>query len=58
MVDCADQEPDRQVSYSYNDGSLVGVPGYASELPYHAKGALASVQHANGLTGPMGLDAN
>ncbi len=32
--------------------------GLASELAYHANGALASVQHTNGLTDSMGLDPN
>ena len=53
---CLGQEPTRQISYSYRDGLLVGVPGYVSKLTYHGNGALAQVRHTNDLTDTIGLD--
>ena len=49
-------DPFRQVSYQYDNGFLVSVSGYAPELAYHGNGALARVQHANGLTDTLGRD--
>ncbi len=51
-------DPARQVSYSYNDGFLTGVPTFATEITYHANGALSHVMHANSTTDTVGLDPN
>jgi len=51
-------EPARIVPHQYTNGFLTAIPGYATGLTYHDNFALASVQHANGVTDWMGQDPN
>jgi RHS repeat-associated protein len=49
-------ETPRTVSYSYTNGVLTGVPGYASSITYHANGMINQVIHANGVVDSHYLD--
>ena len=53
---CRGKDPIRQVSYTYSDGFLTGVLGFADAITYHANGALAEVTHSNDLQDVVGLD--
>ena len=45
---CPPSSP-RTVSYSYQDGRLTSVPGYANALTYHLNGMLSTLTHSNGV---------
>jgi RHS repeat-associated protein len=42
--------PQRTVSYTYTDGALTAVPGFASSISYHPSGLMSEVVHSHGAT--------
>ncbi len=46
------------VSFSYSEGLLTGVPGYASSITYNSNQTIAQVIHVNNVTDVIGLDPN
>ncbi len=46
------------VGYSYREGILTGVPGFAPILEYHPNGQLARLKHQNNVQDFYALDAN
>jgi RHS repeat-associated protein len=48
--------PARTVSYTYGQGFLTAVPGWANAISYHANGLWHQITHANGVVTTQGLD--
>ena len=47
---------ERTISYSYANGYLTAVPGYASSITYAANGMVSQILHANGVTDTQAVD--
>ncbi len=48
----------RTVSYTYANGLVTAVPGYATSLTYHSNAQPNKISHANGVAETWALDAN
>jgi hypothetical protein len=42
--------PARTVSFTYTDGALTAVPGFASSISYYPSGLMSAVAHSDGAT--------
>lgn len=47
----------RSVSFTYNNGRLTGIPGFASSVTYHPNGMYNVITHANGVSLTQAKDA-
>ena len=53
---CGSGAPSRTVDYSYTNGFLTSVPGFASSITYHPNGLYSQIQHADGLRVQQAID--
>lgn len=58
FADCVGIATPRTVSYTWSNGLLTAIPGYATSITYHPHGMLNKLTHSNGVGDTWGLDAN